>query len=221
MSPALQVALAVGPLAAYFAALGALQGGRRPVVVPGPIDFLLLATGLGGLIVFGPVGLVLVRSLFPAPSPWAWLALASAYGLFVLLWAPRGARRLVVYHVDPESLRTAVREALMVLPGAFTPTVRGFEDREHGRGLTVEAGARLRAGTVEAYGDRSEPLIAELAPLLRARLRRQAPPVPGRLALLWFGLSALTLLLPVAAQVLGRPQVMEALRALMDRLRGG
>ncbi len=70
MSPAFQVALAVGPLAAYFLMLGILQSTRRPTVVPGAIDFALLASALGGLVVFGPVGWVLTATLFPGPSLW-------------------------------------------------------------------------------------------------------------------------------------------------------
>ncbi len=222
MNPALQVALVVGPLAAYFAALGILQGGRRPVVVPGAVDFLLLAGGLGGLLVFGPVGMVLVRTLFPAPSVWAWLALVSAYGLFLMVWSPRTAHRLVVYRVRPEELRRVVREALLVLPGAYSPTVRGFEDREHGRGLTVEASGWLRAGTVEGYGYEAEALIATLGPILRRRSRElsEESAAPA-LAAVWFGLSLVTVLIPFVATLLRRPQVLDALRALMERLRGG
>lgn len=218
----MRVALVVGPLAAYFAALGVLQGGRRPVIVPGPWDALLLACGLGGLLVFGPIGELLVRRLFPAPSLWAWLALASAYGLILLVWIPRTSRRLVIYRIRPEDLRRVVREALLALPGAYAPTVRGFEDREHGRGLTVEASHWLRSGTIDAYGRDPEALITAIGPILRDRTHKLADePAAPTLAVVWFGLAMLTVLLPFATILMSRPQVLDALRALLDRLGGG
>lgn len=215
MSPAVHVALAVGPLAGYFATLGVLQGGRRPVVVPGALDFALLAVGLGGLIVFGPLGHVLVLLLFPSPSLWAWLALASAYGLATLLGAPRSGRRLIVYNIEAAALRDVLRDALLRLPGSFSPTVRGFEDPELRRGLLVET-SRLRAGTVEAYGDAPERLIAALGPLLRDRLAAFEAR-PSRLAPVWFALATLTALLPFAGLLLSRSPVIEAVRNWLGR----
>jgi hypothetical protein len=217
MNLAVNVALAVGPLAAYFVMMGVLHGARRPTVVPGPLDFALLAIGLGGVLVFGPVGRMLVDRLFPGPSLWAWLALASAYGLLALLWGPRSARRLVIYHIGPEELRQAVREALLVVPGSFSPTIRGFEDADHSRGLTFEVGDRLRAGVIEAYGREAEALVAALGPVLRERLR-EVRTRPSRLASIWFAVAALTLILPYASLWLGRSPVFEALRAWLQGL---
>jgi hypothetical protein len=215
MSLAVHVALAVGPLAAYFATLGVLQGGRRPVVVPGPLDFGGLAVGLGGLIVFGPVGNVLVNWLFPAPSVWAWLALASGYGLIVLLLAPRAGGRVVVYNVEPEILRGALHASMARMAGGFAPTVEGYEDAVRGLGVRADAG-RLRAATIEAYGAEPERLIAELAPVLREHLAT-VESRPSRLAPAWFALATLTVLLPFAGLLLSRSPVIEAVRNWLVR----
>ncbi len=219
MSPSVRVALALWPLSTYFFALGVLQSGRRPRVLNGPVDFLMLAAGLSGLLVFGPVGEILVRSLFPVVSLWAWLALASSYALLALLWSGRAARRLVIYNVAPEALEPALREAMSQLPGAFVPSVRGFEDASNGRGVTFEVGARLHTGVVEAYGSEPEPLIARLGPALRERLLDSAAPRTGS-APIWFFLSTLTLLFPLGMLGMSRPRLLNALRVLFQRLGG-
>ncbi len=218
MDPAMQVALAVGPLAAYFATLGALQVGRRPVFLPGQVDFTLLALGLGGPIVFGPVGQLLVHRLFPAPSPWAWMALVSLYGLAVLLITPRAARRLVVYNIDPEALRSALRDALLIVPGSFEARVRGFEDEARGCGLTVEVG-RFRVGSIEAYGRDAAALIREFDPVLRQRLAAAGPtPTKALGSVAWFALAALVIAVPFTSLIVDRPVVFEAVRAWIEGL---
>ena len=55
---------------------------------------------------------------------------------------------------------------------------------------------------------------------LRARLRGTAPRTSAP-ALGWFSLSALTVFVPLLVLTLSRPHVRAALRALMERLRGG
>ena len=220
MSSVVQLLLTAGPLACYFLVLGLWRSGPSPRVVAGPVDFALLAFGVGGLVAFGPIGHWLVARLFPAPSLWAWMAVVTALWLAALLWAPRTARRLVVYHVDPAAFDAALAGALGDLPGQFAPTLRGFEDAKSGRGVAVERGARARTITIEAYGSRPEALIAALAPGLRARLRGTSPPRSRALAG-WFVLAALTLLAPLAALVMSRPQVRAALWAVFQRLRGG
>lgn len=211
MGGSARLVLVLVPLAIYCATLGALQGSRRPRIVAGPADFGLLAFGLGGLIIFGPIGGFLRDRLFPAPSLASWLALATLYLLLVLLWLPRTARRLVIYNVDPTILRAAVRAALEVLPGSFAPTVRGFEDARAGWGFALEFGPRQRVATVEGYGRRPEPLVAALTPALRAALRHATRP-PSRVARAWYALAGLTL---AAALLLPALRAFPALRAAL------
>src|SRR5580692_8846780 len=96
MPIALQIVLALSPLAIYFLILGAWQSGRDPQVVPGMLDYGLLAFGVGGLIAFGPIGSGLIRVLFPGESVWAWLASPTLFTLVALLRAPSAHKRVVV-----------------------------------------------------------------------------------------------------------------------------
>lgn len=221
MTGSVQLALMVGPLALYLYILAIWQSARTARVIPGPWDFLLLVFGVSGLVVFGPIGQLLVVRMTPfgSPSPWAWLALFSSLGLLALPWLPRTFRRLVVYNTDPARLEATLRAILDELPGSFERTVRGFEDRVHRRGLVVEPTPWLRSVVVEAYGGEPESLIGAIGPRLRARLRHpNARPV----AVAWLLLGlCMGLIAPVLAVLLSRPQAREALRVLLEHLQGG
>lgn len=216
MTGPVQFALTLSPLAAYFFMLGVWHRGRSPRLVPGPLDFGLLAFGIWGLLAFGPVGQVMVRLLARTPNVWAWLTWATSLILLALCLAPRSARRLVVYHVEPEAVPQALRACLDELPGSFSPTLRGFEDPRSGRGVAVDLSPAWRTATIEAYGRQPEALIALLLPRLRERLREAAPRCSAA-ATVWFSLSGLTLVVPLVGLLLSRSEVLAALRALLGR----
>jgi hypothetical protein len=218
MSPGVQVLLMVAPLASYFFALGCWQGGRNPRVVAGPIDAAWLCCGLAGLVALGPIGQGMHRGL---ASPAARLAVLAILAGLAMLWIARARRRLALYNIEPPALFAALREALDDLPdglgAGFGRSLRGFEDPKSGRGLTVEFTRGLRAAELEAHGRGAEALLDTLAPSLRRRLRGRATGSSG-LAWAWFGLSSLTLALPILAFLASR-RGGDALRALIERLR--
>ena len=199
--------------------LAAWHGGRHPRVVSGPLDFALLAVGVGGLLTFGPFGQVLARAFFGKPNLLDWLTLISGEGLIATVLARRALRRLAVYCVDPETLNRALREVLDRGPGRYVATLGGFEDRVEARGLSVEVSPRSRAAVIEAYGHDPEELINELAPRLEEGLRgvtMRPSPLPWILSGLW----ALSMLAFVTSLFLAQPQARAALRALLERLNG-
>jgi hypothetical protein len=141
------------PLGAYLLVVGRLHLGRHPVVVAGSLDLAMLAAGVSGLVLAGPLAL-----LQPAVGTAAW-ATAMLLGSLVLvvsggLLATRP--RLVVYNVTTEQLRPILAEVIggldpaarwagesVVLPG------RGLQLLLDSRGLTrcvsVVAGRVRRA----------------------------------------------------------------------------
>ncbi len=127
----------------------------------------------------------------------------------------------MVYNTDRDALADALREAVEQLDPSthFEPTVRGFEDHVHSRGLHLEAGA-LRTGVIDAYGRQPENLLSELEPVLRRQLT-QTPCGRSPLAVVWFSLGVIALIAPLAAMVLTRPGLMTALQTLFGRLVGG
>jgi hypothetical protein len=223
MRTAVQLASMVGPLTVYLYVIAVWQSGRHPRIVSGFVDLALLLFGLSGLVLFGPVGrLLLVRAgagPFGAPSLWAWLALASSLSLLAVPWLPRSFRRLVIYNVDRDSVNLALRNTLQALPGDYAPTLRGFEDRKHHRGLSLEITAWGRTAVIEAYGDDPESLIV----LVRQGLSVHLQPATSRPSPVAWALLGLCMALigPVLVVLLSRPQTRAALRALMERLHGG
>ena len=208
MTVSVRMALAFVPLAIYFFVLGRWQSGRRPKVVSGPADFLLLAFGLGGMLAFGPIGGFVVGSVFSRPGLPAWIAVASFAALLAMVAASFMRTRVVVYHVEGPELIAAVGEAFGLVVGPASRTLRGFEDGKARRGVTVEVGEILRFGVVQAHGDHPEALAEGLAKALGENLgrgRRRSSPAASA----WFALSGLVLLALVASWVaIVRPVVL-------------
>jgi hypothetical protein len=219
MTAAVQIALTATPLAGYFYALGLFHSGRRPRLVPGPLDVGLMAFGLGGLIAFGPFGRsVLGRLVGAEAGPLAWSVWVAVVALWSLALAGSAGLRVTVYHLTAGELDRAVREALAGAGGRFTPTLNGFEDAARGAGILVRSVPRLRVGTVEAYGRDPEVLMAELKPRIRDALAR-LPQGPSRVSHAMFGLACLAMLVPVTGFFLSNSRARDALRVLMHSLR--
>jgi hypothetical protein len=221
MYSAVLLALMLGPLAVYLYVIAVWHGGRTARLVAGPVDYGLLLFALGGLLVFGPVGRLLVSRAvaFGSPNGWAWLMVGSALSLLAIPWIPRSFRRLVVYNVDPETLDQALRAVVRELPGEFTRTLRGYEDQEHQRGLGVETTTWFRTAVIESYGSDAERLIRQLGRRLSEHLH--APSArPSAITWVLLGLCV-ALVAPVLALLLSRPQAQAVLRVLIERLHGG
>jgi hypothetical protein len=218
MSSTVQLVLTVAPLALYFYLLAIWQAGRHPRVVAGALDVTLLGLGVGGLVLFGPFGQMLARILFGRPEPLHWLLLILASILVISSLARRSGRRLVIYRIEADALEPALRDVFE--PDGFIRTVDGYEDRAHARGVRIDVAPRWHSAVVEAYGRDPDALIVEFGPRLRERLRT----VPVRstdVAIFFFGLSALTMLIPLTGYLLTQPRARAALRVLMEHLQGG
>jgi hypothetical protein len=219
MTPAMQIALTATPLAVYFYALGVFHSGRRPRMVSGPLDVGLLAFGLGGLVAFGPFGrAVLGRLVGEQAGLLAWSIWVALIVLWALVLAGSASLRVTVYHISPEELDLAVRDALGELEGRFFSTLKGFENPKRQSGVMVKPLRLLRSGIVEAYGDHPDLLIRELEPKLRASLARYPQRASG-VSHAMFGLACVTMFVPISGFFLANPRAKEALRTLMHSLR--
>jgi hypothetical protein len=218
MSTPVQLVLMIVPLAGYLYLLAVWQGGRHPRVVSGAVDAALLALGLSGLVVFGPFGQLVAGWLFGRMGlvQGLILSLAAVPVIGWLAWRSRG--RLVLYHVDAEALESALGEALE--PEGFRRTLHGYDDQSGARHVRVDHSRRWQTAVVEGFGPEGRALIRTLHAQLRARFAV----VTARgtaVALILFSLSALTMLVPLTAQLLAEPRTRAALRVLLRHLHGG
>ncbi len=218
MSISLEIALTATPLSLYFYVLAGLQNGRRPRVLPGPLDFALLALGVGGLIAFGPFGQAIVVRLFgPEPTVLAWTIWVGVLVLWALVLGGSASRRVVIYNVGPESVDVAVPAALAELGGNFVRSVHGYEDAERHQGVHVQVHPGLRAASVETFGRDPEALMHELRPHLRAKLR-DIPTTSAAVSGAFYALSTLTMLIPLLAFLWVDPRAANALRAVFQKM---
>ncbi len=121
------------PIGIYLCALGLLHAAGRPVVMTGVRDFLLLAFAVSGLVINGPLGLLLHSRLMPGfVAHTHWFAL-PVYVVLVAALAPRSLEKLVAYNCSESTLASALRAILdragvryQELPGSWVLPDRGL-----------------------------------------------------------------------------------------------
>jgi hypothetical protein len=219
MSTALLLVLSAAPLACYFWVLALWHGGHHPRLVSGRTDFLVLAAGVGGLLTFGPFGQIVMSMILGEPSLAGWVLVTAVAALGAVAWGRRAGHRLVIYHIDPESLDLVLQDALDLRSGRFRRILGGFEDRAGTVGLSVEASRRFHYAVITARGEKPEGLLADLRPALANRLEAITNR-PSPMAWWLLALSALTMFAMLGGYLLVQPMAREAVRLLFNRLRG-
>ncbi|MGB9687701.1 hypothetical protein [Thermogutta sp.] len=107
--------LALGPLSVYLMLMGFLNLVRRPVLLTGMQDRILLGLAILGLIVVGPVDLFLPLSVYAAYGSAVWLIalvlLVLVLGLGVLTAPPK----IVILNVPVHQVRSIISETAVSL----------------------------------------------------------------------------------------------------------
>jgi len=157
---------AVLPLAAYFLGLAALHLRRRPSVVSGQLDAVLLAAAVAGLVVAGPLAL-----LQPAAgtSVWTVIMLLVGFLLLVALCLLASRPRLVVYNASLDQVRPLVAEIVAGLDASARWA--GETAALPARGLQLHLDARGPARTVSIVAGGGRAAAESWAEFSR-RLRR-------------------------------------------------
>lgn len=115
-----RLCLALGPLAVYLLLLGVINLSRRPLLVTGGRDLAALGVGVSGLILIGPVELLLPEDAINAYQKYVWLLLIAMYALCVSLAALLARPRLTIYNFSAEQLRPVLAAAI----GSLDPDAR-------------------------------------------------------------------------------------------------
>lgn len=155
---------ALAPVATYLLAVGCLHLRRRPAVLSGHVDVALLALGIAGMVIAGPLAL-----LQPGAGTSAWTTAVLLLGFAVVVaGALLAARpRMVIYNVGLDQMRPVVAS----VAASLDPTARwaGETAALPARGLQVHLDDRGPARTVSviAAGQTSAEAWAEFSRRLR------------------------------------------------------
>ncbi len=104
----LHLAIALTPLAIYLLVIGVLNTRPRPTVMAGHRDAALLAAGISGFYVAGPLELFLPEAAAYRFGPVAWLLMLAMFVLVSALVILTRRPRIVIY----QTTKTQVQQAL-------------------------------------------------------------------------------------------------------------
>ncbi len=170
--------------------------------------------GLGGLMAFGPLGRVMVSTMFgPEPTAIAWSAWVAGLVVIAGFVARTGRNRVIIYHVEPDSIRAATRDALMDSDEAFAETLQGFEDRASRTSVDLRPSLRMKTAVIDVQGDHPGPAMARIRPRLQTILNMVDRPV-STLSTAFFAASSVVMLVPVVGFVALDPQGRQAVRTV-------
>ncbi|WP_460185299.1 hypothetical protein [Thermopirellula anaerolimosa] len=207
--------MAFAPVAIYLMIVGGLNLARRPVLLTGTQDRLLLGLSLVGLIIVGPMELFLPMAAYIYYGGAVWLILvillALAVGLVILTAPPR----LVVFNTAPHQLRAIVAETAIELDAAARWAGDCLVLPGLGIQLVLVASPGWRNVTLSAIGPHQDYLgWRTFGRALAGRLAAtEVPPNPRGLVLVAAGL---TLLVAVSVGVFqGNPTVAAVLNRVI------
>lgn len=170
---AFHFAVAVLPLAAYFAVLALPHLFGKPWVVDGGRDRFALGAAAMGLALIGPLELFLPEPAAAVFGVYTRGMMAMLYLLFVTLTILYARPSMTIYNVDAAALRERIASVLTSLSADLTWVGDGFHsptDQIQGR---LDVFPYLRAARLYATSDNSNPrfwkrLRKELANAMRA-----------------------------------------------------
>ena len=114
-----RLSVAVLPLAVYCLLLGLIHLMRRPLLTTGARDLAALGVAISGLVVVGPMELLMPEAAAMRFGEYVWVFLLSFYGLCVALLVLLSRPRLVIYNLSIEQLRPVLAEVVAAIdPGA-------------------------------------------------------------------------------------------------------
>lgn len=109
-SDPVRLAVAVCPLAAYLLLIGFINLRRSPFITSGGRDWLALAIGLSGLVLIGPLALMMPSWSIRAYGGYTWVMMLALYFLLVTFVILISRPRIVAYNTTIKNLRPLLRE---------------------------------------------------------------------------------------------------------------
>lgn len=105
-----RLCLVLGPMALYLLLIGVINLGKRPFLISGTRDTAVLAMAMAGLVIVGPIELLIPPMAAVRFGAYLWLFLAGLFGsglsLLLLMLRPR----FVLYNITLDQLRPMLAE---------------------------------------------------------------------------------------------------------------
>ena len=153
----LRIVSGLGTLGDLLARTGLDQLAPWPVVVRGERESAALGLALSGCVLVGPGQLLLPPAATQHFGPWVWPLMLLVYALAVTLAILIARPRLVIYNIDPES----VRAVLVKLAGELDAGAQWAGDSLSLGGwrldLRIESFAPMSTVSLVANGDQQSP----------------------------------------------------------------
>ena len=149
---ALPLWAALLPLGLYLIGLGTVHLRRRPFMVSGAWDGMLLGASLLGMVIIGPLALVQPAA---GRSLWSWPMLLVVFALFVALCLLVSRPRVVVYNITVEQLRPLVAEIVSSLDPAARWAGESAAMPTRGLQVHIDGNGSMRSVNVVAVGERT------------------------------------------------------------------
>ncbi|MEX2561248.1 MAG: hypothetical protein WD403_15100, partial [Pirellulales bacterium] len=110
-----RLCVALGPLAIYLLLLGAINLSRRPFLVTGGRDLAALGVAVSGMMLVGPIELLLPEDAVNLYRAYVWLLAIVMYSLCLSLAVLVSRPRLTIYNMTVDELRPVLAGAIDVL----------------------------------------------------------------------------------------------------------
>jgi hypothetical protein len=107
-----RLCLALGPVAIYLLLLGVVNLSRQTLLVSGGRDAAALALAISGLMLAGPMELLVPFEAEIFFGPYVWILLPVIYVMCVVLWLLTMRPRLVLYNTTADKLRPVLADVV-------------------------------------------------------------------------------------------------------------
>jgi uncharacterized membrane protein len=200
-----RLCLALGPLAVYLLLLAWINLARRPFLVSGARDLAALGVGVSGLVLVGPIELLLPEQAIVIYKGYVWLLLLVMYSLCVSLASLLARSRLAIYNFTLDQVRPLLAEVIDELDSDARWAGSSLVLPKLGVELHLESSPSLKNVSLVASGDdQSFAGWRRLELSLAARLRQAESPANAWGVVL--ALSSFAMAACVGWQVLMHPQ---------------
>ena len=161
--------IALVPLGLYLLGLGWAHLRRRPLVVSGMWDGILLGSSVAGLALVGPLALMRPAA---GNSLWSWPIVLLLFGLLISLCVLVSRPRVVMYNITVDQLRPLVAEIVSSLDPAARWAGESAGLPTRGLQLQIDGNGSMRSVSVVAVGER---MSVESWSEFSRRLRQSVP----------------------------------------------